>query len=212
MDYETFFVEIKHRVLNDLGDSFDTGRLAHLSLSLTHNSRSRFHSNDQYRSKTAKIPAYYNPNSHSVHLNVGVLESASSTLVENIYYHELVHASSHHAKMEYDGCKILKSGLKIQMWDEQDKQIVLHRGLNEGLTQYFANSHTAGGPAYRREVQIVGKLIHKIGLSTLKSAYFGPAIDQLELKMRATFGADIFQELSVLVDEKRYDEAEALIS
>lgn len=211
MNYEVFFNTIKERVATDLGDAFDASLLDTLALSLTQTQRSRLRSNDQYRSRAAKIPAYYNPNTHTVHLNTNVLEVASNELVENIYYHELVHASSHHAKMQHDGLKILKSGLKIQMWDENDKQVVMHRGLNEGLTQYFANCNTPGGPAYRREVQIIGKLIQKIGLAPLKAAYFGSGIDQLEEQMSATFGQGFFNHLSALVDAKEYDAAEALI-
>lgn len=212
MNYESFFVDVKQRVLRDLGDSFSPNLLNDLSLSLNYKKRSALNSNDQYRSRTAKIPAYYNPNSHTIHLNISVIESAEPTLIENIYYHELVHASSHHARLTHNGMKILKSGLKIQMWDENDKQVTLHRGLNEGLTQYMANSHTSGGPAYRREVSIVGQLIQKIGLQPMKAAYFGPAIDQLEKKMAVTYGANTFNQLSSLIDEKRYDEAEALIT
>lgn len=213
MNYEAFFVAIKERVLADLGEAFDTTILDHLSLSLNYGSqhRSRHRQNDQYRSKTAKIPAYYNPNSHTVHLNIGVVEQAEPTVVENIYYHELVHASSHHAQMSRSSQSVLKSGLKIQLWDINGNPVTLHRGLNEGLTQYLANMYTSGGPAYRREVTIIGKLVRRIGLAPLKAAYFGADIDKLEMVMNVVLGTGALQRLSKLVDAKQFDEAEALL-
>lgn len=211
MKYEQLFVDVKNRVIQDLGDNFSMSLFDDLTLSLNYKKRSRLNSNDQYRSRAAKIPAYYNPNTHSVHLNINVLENAADDLVENIYYHELVHAGSHHAKMSHDGLKILKSGLKIQMWDENDRPTTLHRGLNEGFTQYLANTYTHGGSAYRREVEIVGRLIQRIGIAPLKEAYFGPGINVLEKKMAMTLGANVLNQLSALVDAKEYDDAAALL-
>ncbi len=211
MDYQEFFAAIKERVMHDLEADIDRSLFNSLSLSMTY-SQHRRGSNDQYRSKTAKVPAYYNPNSHTVHLNVNVIESADEDLVENIYYHELVHAGSHHARMSFDGMRILKSGLKIQTWNEEDEALTLHRGLNEGFTQFIANSYTNGGSAYKREVEVIGRLVKKIGLQDLKEAYFGPGIDALERKISAVLGAGVFQQLSALVDAKEYDEALALIS
>lgn len=214
MDYQTHFTELKQRLITDLGDSFDTARLQGLAISVLHtpNSNRKTGSNDQYRSKEAKIPAYYNPNTHTIHLNVGLLEKAQPQLVENVYYHELVHASSHHSKMDIKGLNVLKSGLKIQIWDEDDQQTVIHRGLNEGLTQYFANRFTAGGPAYRNEVKIVGRLIRRLGLTPFKKAYFGCGIESLETQAEVTLGRGILNQISALVDAKEYERAEALIS
>lgn len=211
MNYESLFVVIKQRVAHDLRDHFDTTVLDSLTISMSR-IRRRSSNSDQYRSKTAKVPAYYNPNNHSVHLNLAVLEVASESLVENIYYHELVHAASHHAKFFLNGKKVLKSGLKVQVWDENDSQQILHRSLNEGMTQYIANTYTTGGSAYKNEVAIIGKLVQKIGFSELRAAYFGSEIDKLEEKIRVTLGSDIFQELSALVDKKEYAAAEALIN
>lgn len=212
VNYERFFVAMRERVINDLGDSFSADILDELTLSLSHQKAPHYRSTDEYRSRPAKVPAYYNPNTHTIHLNIDVLDSADDQLVENIYYHELVHASSHHARMTFDGQKILKSGLKVQVWDEDENQVTLHRGLNEGITQYLANSFTAGGPAYKSEVAIIGKLISKIGMKPLKEAYFGSAIDQLETHVAARFGAGTFQRLSQLVDAREYEAAAALIS
>jgi hypothetical protein len=211
VDYETFFISVKERIAHDLHGHFDTSVLDTLTLSMSR-TRQQGKSADQYRSKTSKVPAYYNPNNHSVHLNVSVLEAASEELVENICYHELVHAASHHAKFLANGRKVLKSGLKIQVWDETDTQQTLHRNLNEGMTQYIANSYTNGGSAYRNEVTIVGKLIQRIGLSELRAAYFGADIDKLEEKVRVTLGEGVFEELSTLLDQKEYEAAEALVN
>ncbi len=210
MNYEHFFVTIKNRIQTDLEGYFPPFLLDGLSLSLNYGKRSH-QSSDLYRSRTAKAPAYYNPNSHTVHLNIAILENAQPSLVENIYYHELVHATSHHAHLEYQGNKILKSGLKVQLWDENDRPITLHRGLNEGFTQYLANSYTSGGPAYKPEVQVIGKLIRKIGVRSLTEAYFGPSIDKLEQRMAIVLGSGIFQQLSQLVDAKEYEAALALL-
>lgn len=202
---------MKQRVAHDLGDHFDTSVLNTLSLSLSHHKKHGT-ANDQYRSRTSKVPAYYNPNNHSIHLNIAALESASDELVENIYYHELVHAASHHAKFITGDTKVLKSGLKVQVWDEFDQQQTLHRSLNEGMTQYIANTYTKGGSAYKREVTIIGKLIQRIGLVELRGAFFGADIDKLEEKVRVTLGDNAFQELSRLVDKKEYEAAEALVT
>lgn len=211
MKYESLFIAAKQRVTTDLGDNFQASLFDSLALSLNYKKISSRNTDDQYLAKTAKVPAYYNPNTHTVHLNIGVIENTNDDVVENIYYHELLHACSHHARMTLRNGKVLKSGLKIQLWDENDKPTTLHRGLNEGLTQYFANSYTKGGPAYRREVQIIGRLIRRIGLSDLRAAYFGAAIDQLERKVAAMLGSDAFNRISELVDAKEFDEAEALI-
>lgn len=210
--YEQFFVTMKQRVMTDFGAHFDTSRLDHLSLSLSRTKSRMNSSGDQYRSRTAKVPAYYNPNTHTVHLNLNILEHASFNLIENVYYHELMHAASHHARIAHDNQKVLKSGLKIQVWDENDQQRTLHRSLNEGVTQYFANLESANGAAYRREVQVIGKLIQRIGLNEIRAAYFGPAIDQLERRMHVSIGEGAFEELSELVDAKEYESAEALLS
>jgi hypothetical protein len=117
VNYEVFFVSIKERVLGDLRGNFEPTKLDTLSLALGYQSQSA-QSNDHYRSKTSKVPAYYNPNTHTVHLNIEVLEKASDRLIENIYYHELLHATSHHARLTLrNGTNVLKSGLKIQAWD-----------------------------------------------------------------------------------------------
>ncbi len=212
MNYERFFVCLKERVADDFGDSFDSSLLDELSLSLSHRRYSPTTAGDHYRSRAAKVPAYYNPNSHTIHLNVGILESAERDLIENIYYHELLHAASHHARITTDTEKILKSGLKIQVWDTHDRQKTLHRSLNEGLTQYFANLNTQGGSAYRNEVTVIGKLIQRIGMSELKDAYFGSGIDRLERKVRVTMGESVFERLSLLVDTKHYEAAVTLLS
>lgn len=212
VDFEHFFVSIRQRVIQDLGDNFHPLLLEELSLQL--NYRKRFHnsSSDQYRGKAAKVPAYYNPNSHVIHLNLEVLEKASRDLVENIYYHELLHAASHHSRVRYQNLDVLKSGLKIQTWDDSDRHTTLHRGFNEGLTQYLANCYTKGGPAYKHEVRLVGKLTRKIGLAELKAAYFGPRIDLLNRKVAVGLGRNFLHELSSLLDKKRYEEAETLLA
>lgn len=210
MDHQSFFETMKQRIAADLTGHFDTTVLDNLKLSMSRTKR-RGNSSDQYRSRTAKVPAYYNPNNHSIHINLSVIERAPESLVENIYYHELVHAASHHSKFMMDDKKVLKSGLKVQIWDDDDTQRTLHRNLNEGMTQYIANSYTQGGSAYKNEVAIIGKLIQKIGMSELRAAYFGADIDKLEEKVRVTLGEGVFQELSVLVDEKQYEAAEVLL-
>lgn len=213
--YEQFFVVVKEKVIHDLGDSFNTSIFDYLTLSLSRVRRSPHAGSDHYyrsrASKASRVPAYYNPNSHSIHLNLQVLEAANERLIENIYYHELVHAASNHTRTHKENLKILKSGLKVQVWDESERQITLNRSLNEGVTQYFANTYTAGGPAYKNEVKIIGRLIRKIGLRELKNAYFGPAIDELERKVNATLGDNTFETLSELVDTKEYDRALALV-
>lgn len=214
VDYQSHFSKLKQRLISDLGDSFDPSRLNDLAVSVLHtpNSSRKSGSNDQYRSKEAKIPAYYNPNSHTIHLNVKLLEKAAPQLVENVYYHELVHASSHHSKMAIRDLTVLKSGLKIQFWDEDNQQTVIHRGLNEGLTQYFANHFTAGGPAYRNEVKIIGRLIRRLGLTPFKKAYFSCELEGLETQAEVTLGQGVLNQISALVDIKEYEQAEALIA
>ncbi len=179
MNYESYFVSLKQRVIQDLGDYFCATRLDELTLALSQSRRSRSQTNDQYRSRQAKVPAFYNPNTHTIHLNISALEAADGSLVENIYYHELVHAASHHARIFNDNHKSLKSGIKIQVWDQNDNQTTHYRHLNEGITQYFANSFTSGGNAYKNEVAIIGRLVQRIGLHELRAAYFGPEIERL---------------------------------
>ncbi len=212
MRYEQLFVVMKERVLNDLSPYCNSAVMTNLGLALSQHNRTQAGTSDQYRSKAAKVPAYYNPNTHTIHLNISVLESTTAQVVENIYYHELVHAASHHARLTVKGRRVLKSGLKVQLWDEENKEIILNRGLNEGMTQYLANTFTEGGPAYRREVAILGRIIQRIGLADLRAAYFGPAIDQLEKKMAVTFGPNVLNQLSAFLDRKDYETAEALIS
>lgn len=214
--YEQFFVAVKEKVMYDLGDSFDTSLFDYLTLSLSRVRSSPHATSDNYYrsrvSKTSRVPAYYNPNSHSIHLNLTVLEAANEKLIENIYYHELVHAASNHTRIQKENLKILKSGLKVQVWDETNHQITQNRSLNEGVTQYFANTYTSGGPAYKNEVKIIGRLVRKIGLRELKNAYFGPAIDGLEHKVNVTLGDDTFETLSEIVDNKEYERAMNLVS
>jgi hypothetical protein len=211
VNLERFFHRVKHDVIADLGTDFDRQIFEKLSLSFIHVKQSSTSSSDHYRSKTAKVPAYYNPNSHTVHLNIPILESAKDSLVENIFYHELIHAASHHDRLTIKKWKVLKSGLKMQIWNEKNRQTIINRNLNEGLTQYFANLNTEGGPAYKNEVEIVGRLIQKIGLTELKAAYFGPHIDKLERKTNAVLGTNVFEQISKLVDERKYEEARALL-
>jgi hypothetical protein len=210
VNYEQYFVAVKNRVINDLGDAFSSATLDHLSLALNYKKYTRNDANDQYRAQAAKVPAYYNPNTHVVHLNVPVLERASESLIENIYYHELVHATSNHCRMSYRGKRVLKSGLKIQSWDLEDNQTTLYRGLNEGLTQYFANTYTVGGPAYKSEVEIIGKLVKRIGMKELRQAYFDTGIEALDRKIGAVLGEGFLAELSDLVDAKEFEAAHAL--
>lgn len=212
MNYEQLFASAKQRLIGDLGHSFSPALLDQLSLSWSYSDQPILSNRDEYRSKTSKIPAYYNPNTHTVHLDVSILKQTDQNTVENIYYHELVHASSHHARIIDNGRKILKSGLKIQMWDQDNCQTTLHRGLNEGLTQYLANSYTDAGPAYKNEVAIIGRITGLIGLRALKNAYFGPAINQLEQYIDAKFGAGAFYRLSSLTDQKDFTTIAALIT
>lgn len=206
-----------HHYFDSLKDSFSQGfdlpgveqKLATVRLVIGSSRSGRPAANDQYRSKSANVPAYYNPNTHAVYLNRTLLDKASPKIVHNICYHELLHAVSHHASINYQGRRILKSGLKIQMWDDENRQRVIHRGLNEGLTQYLANSHTDGGPAYREEVRIIGRLTQLIGLQPLNAAYFGPSIDRLERQLSAKLGVNGFNDLSELIDKKNYSAAMA---
>jgi hypothetical protein len=211
LSYEETFLAVRNRIISDLGDNFERTLLQDLKLSFNYVQSAKAGQNDRYASKSAKAPAYYNPNTHTIHLNTGVIKNAKTEVLENIYYHELTHAASHHARMELNGVQILKSGLKIQTWDQKKRPTTLHRGLNEGMTQYLANSHTSGGPAYRQEVDVIGRLIRRIGLTPLKAAYFGPAIDQLDRTMTAVFGTDAFNNLSTVVDNKEYELALKLI-
>lgn len=206
-----------HHYFDSLKDSFSQGfdlpgveqKLTTVRLVIGSSRSGRPAANDQYRSKSANVPAYYNPNTHAVYLNRTLLDKASPKIVHNICYHELLHAVSHHASINYQGRRILKSGLKIQMWDDENRQRVIHRGLNEGLTQYLANSHTDGGPAYREEVRIVGRLTQLIGLQPLNAAYFGPSIDRLERQLSAKLGVNSLNDLSELIDKKNYSAAMA---
>lgn len=204
MSYEEVFFAVRNRLIDDLGDNFERTLLQDLKLTIN-TTGLRAGANDRYASRNTAAPAYYNPNTHTVHVNAHVVTRAKATLLENIYYHELTHAASHHARMELNGTQVLKSGLKIQTWDSKKRATTLHRGLNEGMTQYLANTHTSGGPAYKNEVDIIGRLIRRIGMTPLKAAYFGPAIDQLDRTLSAVFGADALNEISSAVDQRNFD-------
>lgn len=204
LGYEETFLKVRNRVISDLGENFVKQTLLQdLKLSIDQ-APLRPSFNDRYTAHSIKAPAYYNPNTHTVHVNPNVLKRVKTALLENIYYHELTHAASHHARIEFNDRPALKSGLKIQSWDANNQPTTLHRGLNEGFTQYLANTHTSTGPAYRREVEVIGLLIRKIGLNPLKTAYFSPAIDQLDRVMNATFGDNALNKLSSALDDKEY--------
>ncbi len=74
MNYERFFVSVKAQMVNDLGINFDPRVLDHLALSLSYRSQLIQAASDQYRSKASKVPAFYNPNTHTVHFNIDILK------------------------------------------------------------------------------------------------------------------------------------------
>ena len=211
MRFESFFVTVREQVMTDLDGTVPISVFDSLQVEFVSSFTYQKKSSDQYRSKRAAVPAYYNPNSHTVHINTTVLEDADTELTENVFYHELVHAASHHGPVEHETLKVLKSGLKMQVWNTSGRQIVLNRSLNEGFTQYVANMYTSGGPAYKGEVEIVGRLIGKLGLNELKNAYFGPHIAELEQKTNIVLGHGVFERIAKALDNKDFELAHALL-
>lgn len=211
MDINKEFVRVRSKFMDEQGDFFQFKLVNQLNLNINQSVYSPNQLQDRYLSPTTKSPAYYNPNSGTIHVNESLIRKVSPNVLENILYHELAHAASHHAQMTIDGARVLKSGLKIQTYDKANHPITLNRGLNEGFTQYITNSQTTFGPAYRQEVAIIGQLVRKIGLKPFKLAYFGPAINQLEQILSAIFGSETWNEVSHALDTKQFGLAKQII-
>ncbi len=165
---------------------------------------------DCYRTKS-RIPAYYNPNNHTIYLNQDILENTPRTTLLNICYHELVHAVSKHHTWREGTKSFFQSGLKLEIYHKQS-YICRYRALNEGVVQYFTNTHTeATEPAYQKEVAVVTKLVQALGEETVRQASIEGNISLLQEAFALTFPHTSLDALAELLDRKKYDTALSIL-
>ncbi len=167
-------------------------------------------SDDHYQ-VSSRVPAYYNPNNHTVYLNEIVLKRVSAAKAYNVCYHELVHAISNHHTWKHTSRSYFRSGVKIEVYYSNNYECK-HRALNEGITQYLTNTNTeATEPAYQNEVVLVQKIAKTLGKRVLVEAVVLGKGNILQNLFDARYGQDSFEHFSSCLDKKDYQTANNII-
>lgn len=165
---------------------------------------------DQCKAKN-RVPAYYNPNNHTIYFNRAILNTLSETTIYNICYHELLHAISCHQSYDTTTATVFQSGIKMEFYSGGPYRCV-NRGLNEGIVQYLTNVHThTYEHAYKNEVYLVAQAISFIGLDPFLTAFFEGEVSVLESSFDEVFGQGAFTDFARAIDNKDYDKAEATL-
>jgi hypothetical protein len=165
---------------------------------------------DNYRLKS-RVPAYYNPNNHTIYLNKDILYKLKPSTILNICYHELLHAISAHKTWNEKRKTFFQSGLKLEIYEFSTYKCK-NRALNEGIVQYFTNKHTnAPEPAYLNEVSLVGHVTSVLGENTFQNALLTGDHNQLQQKFDAIYGINKFEQFSAALDKKEFIFAASLL-
>ncbi len=177
---------------------------AHINKNLRH---------DQYR-RFVRVPAYYDPNNHTVYLNTPVIRRGPHLTRYIICYHELLHGASVHRNYKTSlGTHVFQSGIKIERFSQKSYRCI-NRQLNEGCIQYVA-THNNNVPSnrygYAEEVALVEKLALVIGRDVIHSALFYGKLDHLITEFEAVFGRKTFALFSRHLDRRNYQAAREIL-
>ncbi len=164
------------------------------------------------RSSAVRVPAYYNPNDHTIYLNKSILAHTTAKKIFNICYHELTHATSYHHTWQEGRASYFQSGLKLEVY-RGAAYSCHHRALNEGVVQFLTNAETQGlEPAYQDEVTCIAFMMMVIGITVVKQTLAQGSLHRLEETFHAHFGDNTFQTFSRLLDKKEYHAAQQLLA
>lgn len=177
----------------------------------TYNNRPSSRGTDQYRAKS-RVPAYYDPNCHTIYLNSLLLGELRESTVYNVCYHELVHAASyHHSYPANDGAVVYQSGIKLEIY-RGSNYACRNRGLNEGTVQSIANKNTIQEVAYSQEAELVELAQDSIGTEPFYNALFEGEVFALETTFNAYFGKGTFRQFATALDKRDFETARDLVT
>lgn len=211
---DSLFINAKQRLTNGLPAPELHARLSTLAMevvapaTMVHNL-----TGDNYRNYT-RIPAYYDPNTHTIFINRAIVPDVNEKTLYTICYHELVHGASYHSTYTEGDAQVFQSGIKTERYGD-GWYTCAHRLLNEGIVQYFTVKHTNQNHenlAYKHEVAIVKQLIEKLGEPVISRALYYGTVTELEDVFNRNFGAGTFFTFSRHIDKRRYSEAEAMVT
>jgi len=167
---------------------------------------------DNYR-RYVTVPAYYDPNAHTVYLNKPVLSEEPEPTIRFVCYHELLHGASTHQDYTDGNAHIYQSGLKIERY-ENGRYMCQNRLLNEGCIQFLTKQHNPvpiNGYAYQYETDLVAHMAKKIGIKLITNALFHHGYQDLIEAFQSQYGPGSFYRFSRLIEKRKYDEASTLI-
>jgi len=203
------FLAAQKKIIEDFSCPIVSDRLESIDCCLdTASSLSRNLRQDNYRD-TTRIPAYYDPNNHTVFLNRSCLAFTPEKIIFVICYHELVHGASLHVNYDLPGVSVFQSGIKFERYHKRNYRC-FNRLLNEGIVQFLTvdnNQLSVQDYAYVKEVMIVQELVHQLGLTVVKKALLYEQYTQLKTRFEERFGPSSFTTFTQDIDQKQYHKA-----
>jgi hypothetical protein len=210
---ENVFYQAKVKILQDYSDRTITNRISTIKLAtVTSKEMARTLSADSYTSAKS-VPAFYDPNNHTVFLNSRAISKADSTTSFIICYHELMHAASHHVNYQIHEANIFQSGIKIETYLSNNYSCT-NRLFNEGIVQFLTTDNNLVDPArfgYYQEVRLITRLVHDLGKKLLEQAIFNGAHGFFMTRFDEHYGRGRFAEFSLALDKKHYQGAEMIL-
>lgn len=208
------FIHARNKLLRDLPCTIIRNRVAQVTVSVKDASDMAKNINgDNYR-RYLNIPAYYDPNDHTVFLNRQALTRTSEATNFIICYHELIHGASVHKNYRNErGSYIFQSGVKIERYGKRT-YTCKNKLLNEGLVQFFTvhyNQVRANDYGYAQEVRLVTVIAEHLGTAILEQALFYGEYDKLCTEFDAHFGTGSFARFSSALDRRDYRKAESIL-
>ncbi len=208
------FLSALQKIAADLKDTESTSKLNAIKLRIlpAHSFAKSLHAT-QYRRYT-HIPAYYDPNGHSVYLNQDALLGMPAKTIHLICYHELVHAVSRHDDYWQNNVHFFQSGLKIETYRDHNYTCA-NRLLNEGITQFltvYFNNVESKDYAYRDEVKLIEQLVGVIGFEAVRDALLSGKIQNFIAAFEFHFGRGQFHAFTNALEKQNYSAAQSILA
>jgi len=210
---QDIFISAKNKVLDDFSCPIVHRRIRHVrSRIVPQHVMSSNLNGDNYRRKRS-IPAYYDPNIHTVFLNDTALTGYDDTTLFVICYHELVHSASLHISYNLAALNVFQSGIKFERYYQTDYKC-FNRLLNEGIVQYFTTANNGfdyTNFGYPREVALVVTLATDLGSVCIKNALLYEDYPQFKVRFEAIYGHESFAHFTELLDNRDYVGAQSIL-
>jgi hypothetical protein len=210
---QDIFYRAHNKLLEDLSCSTVESRMHNIHVQIVTSQAMVTNLKADNYERFAHIPAYYDPNIHTIFLNKTHLSSLPSKTIFIVCYHELIHGASLHVSYKLPGVNVFQSGIKFERY-RTNQYKCYNRLLNEGMVQYlttYYNKLDSEQFAYPKEVGVVKQIAQDLGVEVVKNALLYEQYTHLKTRFDAFYGQDTFAQLTDSMDKRAFRKVKLIL-